>query len=385
MTRKYVNKALIVGAGIGGLTTAIALQKIGIQTEIVEKSKEWNVYGVGIIQPCNMLRALDELDLSSKCIEQGFPYEGYDYYTGNGQLLYGGNSPTIEGYPACNGISRRKLHQILLDAAIESGTTISMGTTVLSLEEKENSVLVELTNGYIGSYDLVIGSDGANSTMREMLFGQHKNVYSELGVWRYTLPKPKDIVKGAFYYGENTKAGLIPMSEDEMYLLVTSHEPTTARFPEEQLHNILKQRIEEFGGIIAELSEQITNPFAVVYRPIYTSFLEGQWYKGRVLLIGDAAHTTSPHLGQGAAITIEDAVVLASILKQDLTLEESFEIFMKQRYERCKLVVENSDQLIEWELLGWKKSLPENVNVVKFIIDSLIELNKPIMNESLIG
>lgn len=110
--------------------------------------------------------------------------------------------------------------------------------------------------------------------------------------------------------------------------------------------------LEEFGGIIAEVSEQITDPHGVVYRPIYTSFLEGQWYKGRVLLIGDAAHTTSPHLGQGAAITIEDAVVLASTLKRDLPLEECFEDFMKQRYERCKFVVETSNQLIEWELLS---------------------------------
>ena len=384
MTRKHVNKVLIVGAGIGGLTTAIALQKIGIKTEIVEKSAEWNVYGVGIIQPCNMLRALDEIGLAQDCMKEGYPYPGYNYHKGDGYLMFGGDSPTIEGYPANNGISRKTLHKLLLEKALAEGTTIQMGTTIASLEELSDGISVELTNGQTATYDLVVASDGANSMMREKLFGQKKLTYSELGVWRYTLKKPENITRGAFYYGEQSKAGIVPMSDDEMYLLLTSHEPSTERFPEDQLHELLKERLAEYSGLIAELKEQIVEPANVVYRPIYTGFLAGDWYKGRILLIGDAAHTTSPHLGQGASITIEDAVVLAEILKQDLSVEETFKIFMKLRYERCKFVVDASDQLIEWELLEWRKALPPEVNFAKYAIEAIIEMNKPIMDDSII-
>ena len=254
MANQYVKKVLIVGGGISGLAGAIALNKIGIEAEIAEKAEEWNVYGVGIIQPPNALRALDEIGLAEICMEQGTGFQGFDYYTGQGHFLAHAPAPGIEGYPGVNGISRRKLHQFLFDAVQANGTKIYMGTTVQRMEDHGEGVLVELTNGMTQTYDLVIGADGANSMVRKMLFGDIEQRYSSQGVWRYTLPRPKELKNGLFYYGQKAKAGLVPMSEDEMYLLVTTNEPGNPYFPHDQLHLLLKERIAEFGGVIAELA-----------------------------------------------------------------------------------------------------------------------------------
>lgn len=135
-----------------------------------------------------------------------------------------------------------------------------------------------------------------------------------------------------------------------MYMYLTSSEPGNPRMPTEQLANMFRARLAPFGGIIGRLQEQITDPLQVVYRPLEVIFLPSPWYRGRVLLIGDAAHTTTPHLGQGAGMAVEDAVVLAELLEGDHPLELSLERFMQRRFERCKFVVESSIQIGEWEM-----------------------------------
>ncbi|WP_346207468.1 FAD-dependent monooxygenase [Caldifermentibacillus hisashii] len=381
MTNQKVKNVLIVGGGISGLTAAIALNKIGIQAEIVEKEMQWNVYGVGIIQPSNALRALNEIGVAEHCLKLGFSFPGFDYYDGQGNFLYRVDSPTIEGYPGVNGISRKVLHQILLNEVLQIGTKIYMGTTVTTTNDKGEGVAVQLSNGIYANYDLVIGADGANSQIRKIMFGNITQKYSEQGVWRYTFKRLKGLDRGLFYYGKSAKAGLVPMSEEKMYLLVTTHEPNNPKFSKDQLHLLLRERLSGFGGIIAQLAKEITNPTQVVYRPIFSHLLPSPWYKGNVLLIGDAAHGSAPHLGQGASIAIEDVIVLADILKEDHNVQESLEIFMKKRFDRCRMIVENSDQLVEWELLSWYGSLSKDVNVGKYVKETLEKMNEPILEQ----
>jgi len=315
------------------------------------------------------------------CMEQGFSFPGFDYYDGQGNFLYRVDSPTIEGYPGVNGVSRKVLHQILLNEVLQIGTKIYMGTTVEKFDEKGNGVAVLLSNGISATYDLIIGADGANSQVRKGLFGHIPQKYSEQGVWRYTFKRPKNLDRGLFYYGRNAKAGLVPMSEENMYLLVTTHEPDNPKFPKDYLHLLLRERLSGFGGIIAQLAKEITDPTQVVYRPIFSHLLPSPWYKGNVLLVGDAAHGSAPHLGQGASIAIEDVIVLADILKEGRNLQESLNIFMERRFDRCRMIVENSDQLVEWELLSWHGSLSKDVNVGKYVKETLEKMNEPILQQ----
>jgi 2-polyprenyl-6-methoxyphenol hydroxylase-like FAD-dependent oxidoreductase len=324
---------------------------------------------------------LNDIGLAEACMEQGTSYPGFDYYTGTGHFMFYGPSPTIPGYPGVNGISRKKLHNILIDAVQENGTKIYMGTTVNQLDNKADGVKVKLSNGIKATYDLVIGSDGSNSKVRQLLFGEVTQDYSGQGVWRYTLPRPKEVDKGIFYYGQKAKAGLVPMSDEEMYLLVTTHEPGNPKFPSDQLHVLLQERLNEFGGVIAEAREMIIDPSLVVYRPIFSHFVESPWYKGNVVLVGDAAHGTAPHLGQGASIAIEDVVMLADILNHDFDIQESLQIFMEKRYDRCKMIVDHSNQLVEWELLTWSGQMKDGARIGAFVNETLTKMNEPFSSE----
>ncbi|MCG7337218.1 FAD-dependent oxidoreductase [Sporosarcina sp. ACRSM] len=375
----HVRKVLIVGGGIGGLSAGIALRKISIEVEIAEIQKEWNVYGVGIIQPANALRALDNLGVLEACLQHGFSYPGFSYHTGQGHKFAKPESPRIEGYPGVNGLSRRKLHNILLDAATIAGTEIRMGITVQTIENKDDHVFVEFTDGTSAMYDLVIGADGTNSRVRDLLFGEVNQEYVGQAVWRYTLPRPEEVNTGIFYFGQKGKAGLVPMSKEEMYLLLTTHELDNPKMPVDQLDQLLRERLQEFGGIIAQVRNQITDASSVVYRPIFSYLMRAPWHRGRVILIGDAAHSTTPHLGQGASLAIEDAVVLAELLEQGDDIQQNLSAFTERRFERCRIVVDNSRQLVQWELMEWEGRMPKDVNIAEFTKNTLVKMNEPIL------
>ena len=150
--------------------------------------------------------------------------------------------------------------------------------------------------------------------MRGMLFGDSlRPQFTGQCVWRHNFERPRDLEWGALFYGSKSKAGLVPLSDTLMYLLLVTSEPGNPRMPEDQLHLLLKERLAEYGGIVGRLRDQITDPTSVVYRPMEVLMMPPPWHKGRVLLTGDAAHSGTPHLAEGAAMAIEDSVLLAEL------------------------------------------------------------------------
>src|SRR6476620_6369523 len=147
-----IKKVLIVGGGIGGLSSGIALAKMGCSVEIAELHKEFNVYGVGIIQPANALRALDALGLADEAMRRGSPYGMVKMCTPTGYVFTEVGVPPIGRLPSHNGISRRILHQILYEEAVRQGVVFRMGTTIAEIENGEDKVRVELTDGSSGIY-----------------------------------------------------------------------------------------------------------------------------------------------------------------------------------------------------------------------------------------
>lgn len=373
-----VKKVLIVGGGIGGLATAIALQKAGIQTEIVEKQKEWNVYGVGIILQSNALRAIDALGLMEEFLAVGTTHSALHIRDSQGNMIFDAPIHPSGKFNMTGGIPRRDLHDILLRTALNHGTNIRMGTTVEVIESAANFVYTTFTDGTSGTYDLVIGADGVRSKVRNMVFGEIEPNFVGQAVWRYTLDRPKDIENITMYYGQKAKAGIVPMTKDSAYVFIVTAEPGNSWKAEDQLHVLMRDAFNEFGGLIAELSEQISNPKEVVYRPLETLIVEKPWYRDRVILIGDSAHATVPHLAQGAAIAIEDALVLAELLQTDAPLPDILNQFMERRFERCKFIVENSNTLVNWELLQLEGRLPRENNPNAIVAQSLMKMTEAI-------
>jgi len=352
-----VRKALVVGAGIGGLTSATALRRSGIAVDLIELNKATSVYGVGIIQPNNTLRALDKIGLARACVEAGAPFPGWRLHDSSGQVLMEAPSTSAAApeFPPNNGITRPRLHRVLTEAAARQGVPIRFGVTVSELSDDGHGVDVRFSNGESARYDLVVGCDGMHSSLRARLFGDgHKPQYTGQGVWRYNLPRPRDLTWGALFMGPDTKVGLVPLSPDLMYMLIVVAEPSNPRFEGARLADEMRGRLASYTGLIAELKTLITDPAGVIYRPMESVLLPSPWMKGRVLLIGDAAHTTTPHLAQGAAMAIEDAVLLGELLASEEPLQTLLEEFMRRRFDRVKFVVDSSLQIGRWEMEQWR-------------------------------
>ena len=232
-------RVLVVGGGIGGLSTTIAMRKAGVAVDVVELNRKWDVYGVGIIQPGNAIRALDQLGLGERAIAQGFAIQGSRFRDGQGNELGAVPAPPLLGdrYPGMNGITRPRLHRIFQDAVRDSGADVRLGVTVESIEQDEEGVDVTLTDGSRGRYDLVIGADGINSLVRRRVFPDAPEPeYTGQVVWRHNFPKPPEQDTLDTYVGVRGKAGLVPLAPDLMYMFVIERWPEAdLDVPEEQL------------------------------------------------------------------------------------------------------------------------------------------------------
>jgi 2-polyprenyl-6-methoxyphenol hydroxylase-like FAD-dependent oxidoreductase len=346
-----IKKILIIGGGIGGLSAAIAVRRAGIAVDLVEINKEWNVYHVGIVVQGNALRALAALGVVDQCLAAGFPYNGLEFRDIGGRLL--ADIPGIKiaaGLPSELGLTRPALHKVLSQAALAAGVVVRLGTSVTDIRETVDGVNVKLTGGSSDAYDLVVGADGVSSKTRTTLFGDALNPkFTGQGVWRYNVPRPPELTRAVMYMGlERGKCGFIPLTADTGYLLLVQAE-SGARIPEEKLAQCFRERLARCTGVMAQLRDKITDSSLVVYRPLQALFMPAPWHKGRVLLIGDAVHATTPHLGQGAAQAMEDGVVLGELLAEDAPLQQLMLAFMQRRYERCKLIFDASLQIGEWE------------------------------------
>jgi 2-polyprenyl-6-methoxyphenol hydroxylase-like FAD-dependent oxidoreductase len=342
---------LVAGGGIGGLTAAAALGQAGCRVDLLEDKPAWGASGVGIIQPGNALRALDSIGVAQQCLAAGHPYDRYRYTDAQGRLL--NEAPGMRAsphLPPYNGIVRGRLHDILLAAAREAGAQIRMGTRITGFEQDASGVTVNASDGRASRHDLVVVAEGIHSPTRDRLFGpQARPRLTGQSVWRLTMPKPAHVTQGVMMVGRQRKAGFIPLGPDTMYLLSVSIEPAGMRFKPDELAPALLERLAEFGGLVDEVRPCITRDAGIVFRELEVVHVPPPWHQGRVVLIGDAAHASTPHLGQGAAMAVEDAVVLAELVRTGIPLAELGNAWMERRYRRASRIQEASIAIGQFE------------------------------------
>ncbi|MGC3983061.1 MAG: FAD-dependent oxidoreductase [Steroidobacteraceae bacterium] len=369
-----IRKVLIIGGGIGGLSAAVALRNAGIEVDVAEINVNWKIYHIGIVVQGNVIRAMAALGIADEAVAIGFPYEAVQFQDIHGKLIKRLTSERVAGpeYPARLGMTRPALHEVLSNAAISRGANVRLGLTFSKLEQDADKVHVTFSDGTQSDYDLVIGADGVYSKTRTALFGEgFKPKFTGEGVWRYNVPRPPEIDYGIISVGlKDGKCGFIPLNQETGYVWLVQAEPGNPFYPQEQLADILKSRLAECTGVMGKLREYITDASQVVYRPLEALMMPKPWYKGRILLMGDAAHATTPHMGQGAAQAVEDGVVIGELFQQDKPVEELMATFMERRYERCKFIVEASLQIGEWEMHPTPDADPVGLTAKMFEVTS---------------
>jgi 2-polyprenyl-6-methoxyphenol hydroxylase-like FAD-dependent oxidoreductase len=346
-----IENVLIVGGGIAGMTLAIALQRCGLRPEIIEVNPDWSVLGVGISLQGPALRALRMVGLLDACIGQGFGYSHFKACNAAGEVTGTVQLPRLNGpeYPAAIGIMRQAVHAILQAAVANVRVPVRLGTTLKSLDQHGERVVAQFDDDTRGSYDLVVGADGANSKVRHLVFGSAGPQYTGQAVWRATVRRPPAVQGRYSFFGPRNKAGFNPVSATGMYVYLVQNLPDFVRLPDDRLPEVMREQLTDFGGLVAAARDEIVDPRHIVYRPITSYLLPAPWHRNRVVLIGDAAHTTTPHMAAGAGLAIEDSVVLAELLRSETSLPVVLETFAARRYARCRMVVENSFRLGEWE------------------------------------
>lgn len=344
-------RILIIGGGIGGLTAAIALRAQGFGVDVIERDPDWSVYGVGIIQQSNVVRAMAQLGLLDDYLSAGFGFDFVEIYAPSGDRIARVPSPRlVEGGPANVGIGRPALHKVLGARAKAAGAAIRLGITAPRLDADESGVTVGFSDGSEGRYDIAVGADGIYSDTRAMLFpNAPQPQFTGQSVWRYNFPRTADI-DGLHAYEGRIGVGLVPLSDQQMYIYVTTPEPENPRYPRDGLAAAMRSKLTGMPPRIATLASDITDDDGVVYKPLETLMLDGPWHSGRIVLLGDAVHASTPHLGQGAGMAIEDSIVLADELARAASPDEAFQAYRARRFDRCQYIVSASRGVCDSQL-----------------------------------
>jgi 2-polyprenyl-6-methoxyphenol hydroxylase-like FAD-dependent oxidoreductase len=339
-----IHKALVVGGGIGGMSAAITLSRQGVQVDLVDLDPHWRVYGAGITITGATLRAFKAIGILDEVMANAYTGDGIQVCDRGGQRLAVVPTPAAEpGLPGCGGIMRPLLHSILSRRTLAAQVGVRLGLTVDGLTSDDDGVDVLFSDGNAGRYDLVVGADGVFSRVRRLLFpAAPQPQYTGQCVWRIVARRPAEIDRRHFFLGGPVKVGLTPVSADQMYLFLLE---TTERRPvlgDAELASELARLLDGYGGPLRRILHEQVPDSRIVLRPLEGFLLPRPWHLGRTLLIGDAAHPTTPHLASGAGMAVEDALVLGQELQHAGSVGEAFAGFMARRYERCRLVVENS-------------------------------------------
>jgi 2-polyprenyl-6-methoxyphenol hydroxylase-like FAD-dependent oxidoreductase len=348
-----VRKVLIVGGGVGGMAAAIRFREAGVDVDLVDLDPNWGVYGTGITLSILTLRALCDLGLADDVMKVGNCYDNYLICNADGSVLHESSLPRLysEDVPAEGGILRPALHTIMKERVLKKGVRVRTGLTVAQLDADDAGVTAAFTDGESGRYDLVVGADGLFSKVRGMIMPDApKPVFTGQACWRAMFDIPEGWTSGRMFLGEKVKLGFTLCSPDKMYLYLLEHVPDNPWREKAELPGLLRGLMDGFGGEAARLKETIGDDASIIYRPLESVLIEDSWSRGRVVLLGDAVHATTPHLGSGAGAAVEDAIVLVDELASSASVDTALANYDRRRIPRASLVVKNSLKIGEMEM-----------------------------------
>ncbi|WP_137132705.1 FAD-dependent oxidoreductase [Rhizobium sp. FY34] len=368
-----IRKILVIGGGFAGMTAALQLSRQGFEVDLVEIDAGWRSYGAGISLHGSTLRVIKQLGLIDQFMQEGFATDGVELRGPNDAVLMSIPTPRVAGpeIPGGGAILRPALAKILSQAVRNSATNIRLGMTFTDISQDENGATVTFSDDSVSRYDLVIGADGLYSTVRTKVFPDApKPRFIGQSVWRAILPRPDGIDTITMWMGPKLKVGVNCVTADKVYLFLTEDRATNEFVPPETFVETLRGLLERFPSpTIRKIASELSSEHHIVYRPLEQMLLPRPWHSNRIALIGDAVHATTPHLAAGACIGIEDAMVLAEELVKGSDLQGALTAFEERRWDRCRMVVENSGRLADIEIQGGSRE--EHASIMQQSMRSL--------------
>lgn len=325
------DKILIAGGGVGGLALGIALTQAGFPCEVFEREPELRPAGAGLLLQTGPMQALERLGLDAELRQRGQIIGKGMLRLPDGGVLQGSDLTILEkefGQPTI-AIHRARLHAVLASAL--GAERLRTGKKLIDFEARPDGVTVRFEDGTEERGALLVGADGLRSAVRRKLLGDSPLRYAGYSTYRGIAPLPAGfpVEEVSEFWGRGVRFGMASVGHGEVYWFAVFNAPaggTDAR-PERLLAEL-------FGGFVPPVPDLIARTPAdrLIRTDIHDRVPVARWSHGRVTLLGDAAHPTTPNLGQGAGMAIEDAVVLA----RHLTIAPDFEAALGG-YEQSRL------------------------------------------------
>lgn len=345
---------LIAGAGIGGLTLACALRRAGHTVSVFERAEALRPVGAGITIQMNAMTALRGIGLGEAVAEAGARIERGAILDASGRVL---SLMRLERIGAELGepmvcLLRGRLQAVLLARAGEEH--VHTGRAVTGFRDDGRRVTVTLSDGSTATGDVLVGADGLRSVVRRELLGEEPLRYAGYTSWRGVAPAEgllEDPLRTTESWGPGARFGIVPIGFGQVYWFATLN---TSAGGTDAPGRSRERLLEIFGGWHAPIAGllQATPEEAILRTDIQDRPPASHWTKGRVTLLGDAAHPMTPNLGQGGCQAIEDAVVLAGCLSRGSGVEAALADYEHRRVARANSFVERSYSLgrvAQWE------------------------------------
>jgi 2-polyprenyl-6-methoxyphenol hydroxylase-like FAD-dependent oxidoreductase len=330
-------RVLVVGGGIAGLALAPMLARTGVAVEVIEREPAWRHGGTGIYLPGNAVRALGVLGLDTGVAARAAEIARQRFCDHRGRLLF--EVDVAELWAAvgpCLAVHRAELHTLLREAA--GDVPVRTGLAVERLTQSDGIVSVEFSDGTSGEYDLVVGADGIHSAVRRLTF-EPTAVPRPVGQvgWRFVAPRPPEVTTWSVMLGRGTAFLTLPLLDDRLYCYCDVVSPPDHCAPERGPAERLRELFSDFAEPATTLLAGLDAAADIHVSTIEEVALDG-WAREHVVLIGDAAHATSPNMAQGAAMALEDALVLADCLRRIPAIPDAIATFQARRRPRTEWV-----------------------------------------------
>ena len=325
-------RVLIVGAGIAGLAAGRTLRRWGAACEIIENAAAPMSEGTGIYLPGNAVRALSGLGLGTQVAEHAACIERQRFADHRGRLLFDIEMADVwNGVGPCLALHRAELHQVLLAGVRDM--PIRWGHSPQAVTVDVAGVTVKFSDGVSGRYDLVLGADGLHSTVRGLVFDAPAPRPVGQYARRFVVARPQAAPIWSVLLGKNSSFLTIPIGNGRMYCYCDG--PLT--FPPPPMRELLAGYAEPVPTLLA--LDEASCGDGTGHAGAVEEVVLDSWSHGAVLLIGDAAHATSPNMAQGAAMALEDAIVLSECLTAADSIPDAFAVYERRRRPRTDWVL----------------------------------------------